>query len=379
MLAYTTIMLVSLISHGSYVSATGEHWNLFGFMRGYAIPFATYAIARRGVQTDKQLHVFLTALGFFAVYLIFTGLMEILNIRWLVFPRFILDPHSGIHFGQARGIFLNASLYGLALALLLPILIWLFFTDLGGRHYLWPLTAGLALVPLAYTIQRAAWLSAVATLSVLIVAWPRRRIVFTGIMVFAVSAGCVVVSDKLMQRFAWKMGDEGSINYRFIQIETGLAMFKAQPMFGIGFNRFRLERSKYTQSALTLSSAHNTWITLLAELGLVGGLPYVAIFGFALCEAAKHYWQYPRYRAFLGIPVSVTMGFIIMATSIEVRNDLYANTFIFALWGMSLEAVRRGVIQHVPYHRREVSQAMLSNRVDTIQPRENESLVLRRS
>ena len=46
----------------------------------------------------------------------------------------------------------------------------------------------------------------------------------------------------------------------------GLAMFKSQPIFGIGYNDFRTYSSEHRV-------AHNTYIHTLAELGLLGYLP----------------------------------------------------------------------------------------------------------
>src|SRR6266498_4788917 len=45
MLAFIAVMLVSMIQHGSYVSADGE-WSLLKILQGYGFPFMAYFIVR---------------------------------------------------------------------------------------------------------------------------------------------------------------------------------------------------------------------------------------------------------------------------------------------------------------------------------------------
>jgi O-antigen ligase len=115
-------------------------------------------------------------------------------------------------------------------------------------------------------------------------------------------------------------------------------MFQAHPVLGAGINRYRIEAEQYGRST---PHAHNTWRTLLAELGLVGCLSYLAIFGCALCKSIKFYLQYPQYRVMLGILVGVTLAFLVLSLSMEIRGSLYHNTLLFALWAMILELVCR--------------------------------------
>jgi putative inorganic carbon (HCO3(-)) transporter len=338
--ALIMIMLLSMVSHGSYTDPDGD-WALFRIIRGYIFPFAAYFIARRGIRTGQQLHGFLVGLAFMAMYIVFIGIAERFSIHWLIFPQFILKPDIGVHFGNSRGIFLNASTNGLAIATALPFLIWLYFADRAPRRYLWPLVAALSIVPLIFTFQRAAWLSAFAALGVAVLAWPRKRVVLTGFLVFFAACSLYFASDALMQRLESKIGRQGSIDYRLHHIERGWAMFQANPVLGVGLNRYAAEVENYSSGSFLLNAhAHNTWITLLAELGLVGFFPYSAVFVFALVESIKFYRRFVQYRAILGILVGVTLAFLAMSISIEVRGLLYANALIFTLWGMHLELIR---------------------------------------
>jgi O-antigen ligase len=343
-LGFTAIVLLSLISYGSYAGKEG--WNLFGIIRGYAFPFMAYSIARRGIKTAQQLHAFFVGLGFIALYLVFTGVAETLRINWLIFPQFILRSDLGIHFGKVRGIFLNASHNGLAIAMALPFLVWLSFKDRTPRRWLWPVVAALAIVPVAYTMQRAAWLSTATALAMVTLTWPRRRIVLIGLAVYVAAAGFLFKSDALTQKLETRLEQESTIDWRIERIEAGWAVFRANPLLGVGINRYNMSVDEYISSRSqdrNRSNAHNTWITLLAELGLLGTLSYGAIFGFVLFESIKSYWRYPRYRVILGILMGITLAFVVMSISLEIRSVLYPNAFLYAIWGMILAAVRRGI------------------------------------
>ena len=92
---------------------------------------------------------------------------------------------------------------------------------------------------------------------------------------------------------------------RFIIWDTAYGIFKDHPVLGIGLGSFAKEykntvvdRSLKRNVPLKdwqkkhlreLSHAHNNYIHMLAENGLVGFLGYVLAFGFILCKNIKNY------------------------------------------------------------------------------------------
>jgi putative inorganic carbon (HCO3(-)) transporter len=364
LLAFVAVMLASMLIHGSYTGSDGE-WDLFSIMRGYGFPFVAYFVARREARAAKQLQPFLVGLGFIALYFVLTGMAQLLGLHQLVFPQFILDPELGVHSGRPRALFLNASAYGLAIATSLPLLIWLYFTDRAPRRYLWPLVAVLSVVPLLYTLQRAAWLSAIVALAVTVLAWPKRRVILTGVFVFCAGWGLVSASDAVIRQLEARLEEQATIDFRFEHIEAGWALFRENPVLGVGINRFGLEAAKhfFSGSAL-LGNAHNTWITLLAELGLIGFFTFLMPFTLALFKSVQLYWRLPKNRAILGILVGITLSYFAMSISIEMRGNLYANSLLFTLWTMILGSVRRvsDVRQRRPagYRRRMIVRSGLT-------------------
>jgi len=364
MCVFLMVIVMSLFSQGSIEMGQGGIGTLGIFSRGFAIPFLAYFIARRGVRTNEQMYAFFAGLGLVALYLVVTGLGESWGINWLVFPKFVLNPDMGIHYGKVRGIFLNASWNGLAIAMSLPVLIWLFFIEQGVRRWLWLLVAILAAVPLTFTMQRAAWLSAAAALGVTALSWPSRRTLLVGSLVFGVTGGFFVTSDMLVRRMEKKVQDQSTIDIRIALVKTGLNMFQDNPVTGVGFNRFGEEVNKHSPYYYTVGEtySHNGILTILAELGLVGFLPYMAIFGFLLFESFDVYRRHPNLQAFIGVLWGVTAAFAVMIMAVEMRGNLYPSTLLFALWGMGLAALRRHSAK-VTYKARVEPAQLLSTQV----------------
>lgn len=345
MLGLISVILLSLVTIGHYGS--GSTWNLTSLIQGYLIPYGAYITARRAIKTNVQFNTFLIGLGFIALYIVFTGWMQVLQLDAFVFPKVILDSRMGIHFGlgRPRGIFLNASLNGLAIAMAFPIFIWLCYTDRGIRWWLWSALILLSFVPLAYVIQRAAWLSAGGAMIVTAIAWPGRRVLFTGLLVGAVIISLYSAPADLQRKMERKIHDDHTVDFRYVVLKRGLLMFSQQPLKGVGFNRFSDALPNYTSADVNWSRnkypAHNTPLTVLAELGILGFIPFLGIFVFFHMKTLRLYLKRPEFRGLIAVVWGVTAAFILMMLSIEMRDALYANTCLSILWAASLTIMER--------------------------------------
>jgi O-antigen ligase len=369
LLTFMAVMLASMIQHGSYVDADGE-WSLLFVLRGYGFPFMAYFIVRRAAGTGKQFYAFVVALGYFTLYLALTGLAEILKIQALVFPQFIMNPAEGIHFGQTRGIFLNASIYGLALATALPLIVWLYFNDRAPRRYLWLVAAALSVPCLLYTFQRAAWIGAIVAAGVTALAWPKRQLFLTWSLLFLFVCGFWFASEPVIQRLEERVHDEGTIESRYQSIERGWVLFRTNPLLGVGINRFGVEIERRWPRVTQKVSSHNTWVTLLAELGLVGGLIYALPFGFVLFNSFYGYLRFPQHRALLAILVAITLAYLMMSISIDIRSSLYSNGLLLALWAIIDARLRQ------PLRKRVLADRRLNNeQVPVFQPMMHQRVV----
>jgi general stress protein CsbA len=367
------VVMLSMYFHGSYIAEDiaidvglsddkpfsevglrGDKLQFSSVLSAFFLPFLSYFIMRRAVLSEAQVRSFFTGVGLITVYLGFTGVGEAWQQGWLVFPKYILDPKQGIHFGQVRGPFVQASWNGLAMAMGLPVLLWLLFNRRDRTRWVWLVGVVLIGASLPYVFQRAAWLCAMTALAVVVLTWPKRRsalklhcALIGGVLLCTPIIG-FLMSEDLATRFAAKLGDEQNIDYRFDLIQASAQIAANNLLTGIGFDKIREE---FLRLGLDEGySSHNTMLTLFTELGLLGFLPYLFIFGRLFFESTKAYLLLPASRTTIGVLWGITGAYLIMSLAVELRGVAYVHVLLFALWGMLLEIMRRQCILRQELH-----------------------------
>jgi O-antigen ligase len=360
MCALVVVILLNMYVHKTYVidnalsqtSGSGRP-QFYAVLGGFVYPFAGYFIMRRGVRTKAQANSFLTGVGLITIYLGVIGLGEAWHQDWLVFPKYILDPKVGIHWGYVRGPFLNASWDGLAMVMGLPILLWLCFGRRDVGRWFWLLGSAVIGVTLAYVFQRAVWIGAAAALAIAVLAWPKRRLILLGLVILVAAVGGLALPKTLEERIQARWRDVENIEYRLRVGESTWAMLDDHLATGVGF--YRLQSELVNAGLDPHYSSHNTPLTLWAELGLLGFLPYLLIFILLLIKSLRAYWQFSWARMRVGGLWGITAAYVILLLAVEMRLTIYSNVLFFALWGLMLGMIQRESVaqplQDVVYQR----------------------------
>ena len=97
-------------------------------------------------------------------------------------------------------------------------------------------------------------------------------------------------------------------NYRDHWWETAWNGFTAEPLLGWGAGTFRLLEQTTRNPTQVTDSAHNTLLEVLAGVGLLGGLPFIAA-GIALVVMALRALRRPRTDDATGVTVVVVASF----------------------------------------------------------------------
>lgn len=97
-------------------------------------------------------------------------------------------------------------------------------------------------------------------------------------------------------------------NYRDHWWETAWDGFTAEPLLGWGAGTFRLLEQTTRNPTQVTDSAHNTLLEVLAGVGLLGGLPFIAA-GIALVVMALRALRRPRTDDATGVTVVVVASF----------------------------------------------------------------------
>jgi O-antigen ligase len=358
MLLFAFIGTVSWLVAGADAGGTSFYTLTHLFNLSF-LPAASYFVARRLQYTQAMLREILLFLAALGAYLGFTSLFEHFGVTSLVFPRYILDPTVGIHFGRSRGPFVDTISNGGMLVVCFLALAFL-SSSLTGLKRLLTLFLTLLMVPAVYfTETRAVWLGiAGVTAVILILRTTMRR---TAVMV-----GCAMLIGYLSGA-AGKFSAYGTtlfsrrqntVDYRVANSEITWRMFEKNPFFGIGFGRFKAEWTNYfdrdTDSALTrdLSDGnHTTFLGILAELGIAGFSSFVAILACALmlCISAYRHLRHDRWgfeRAFVVVALGTLISLFILGLSNDLRSAPIVNVIAFWFAGI-ISSIRSG---YLPSH-----------------------------
>lgn len=293
-----------------------------------------------------------------------------LTIGTCVAIVYTLYQHSLYNFGEQEGhwvmspLYKDHTIYGAAVALLLPISIALFVSE---RHS--PLTQAILLVlifinllGLYFSYTRAAWLSIM--LAVIIGFLIYYRVNFK----LLVSAGLLVLValffnwDKVQQELARNKNEHTNESFderlqsatnvttdasnleRINRWSCAIEMFKERPFFGFGPGTYAFEYAPYQEPEnLTIIStnfgdmgnAHSEYLGALSEMGLFGLLSFLGIVIAIFYEGITLYHAWPKNDRknrvmIMGMVLSLSTYFI----HAFLNNFLDTDKAAVPIWGM---------------------------------------------
>jgi putative inorganic carbon (hco3(-)) transporter len=258
-----------------------QHAALFDlFDRMQIFQWVLFVIAPAAFSTPADRRVFIGTLVGMGLYLGFTGIFEIIGPHALVFPRYIMNPHVGVHFGRARGPFVQAAVNGLALyACIAASLIALREWRARWVRLLACLGIAVCSFSLLLTFQRTIWIGvAIASLVVLIAARELRRYVIPILATVAVVVALAfLLIPSVRAHASLRAADVTTVQNREALDAAALAMVEARPLFGFGWGRFLAvapnyfkESDSYSINEVAKNPVHDVYGSIATELGLVG-------------------------------------------------------------------------------------------------------------
>ncbi len=302
------LLLLSTFTHDWRVRGPEAESVLMHLINGYAIPMLVFCVAKHARLDERKLR---WAYGMFAglgVYLTLTALLEISGQWALVFPRYIADPDVGIHFGRARGPMLQSARLGTYLIVCGAAAVALIAQAGPWRRcgvLLAALCAPLVLAAIYFTYTRSVWMgAALAVLTALGLGLRTKwRILLFATAVAFGGAVVVLQGDKLI---AFERGSSAADTRQSTYMRASFAyvswlMFQDKPLTGFGFGQFPQESPHYLSDRSTTLQLeqirgyihHNTLLSLLVELGIIGLLLFLAVLVYWL-RSAWLLWRDPE-------------------------------------------------------------------------------------
>jgi len=208
------------------------------------------------INSQKRFHRFVTALLLLTLFLAIDGLRE---------------HYVGVGWGgqvpirgriQGIGIFGDPNDLALALVVAIPLLMDRIGESRMVRRQFWVVSLAAVLAAILFTKSRGGMLA----LGIALLIYFGRKHFIRGLLITVVAATVFVTVNT--DRVAETHTEDDSSMGRLEAWSEGLQMFKSNPLLGVGYGAF-LDYHELT--------AHNSFVLSLAELGVAGTWPWLAL------------------------------------------------------------------------------------------------------
>ncbi len=286
------------------------------------------------------------------LYLSLIPVFWLLDIKSLIFPRYILDESIGIHADRARGPFLQAVANGMCLNMLAIVALHAFdrrpATIPNPRRFsraasLATLLLVVTPVALLATKTRAVWLGAALSgaLIVLFARGRRSRVVVVAVVLLA----AVVMS------YAWllqpgpgelieRLQDRSPIEFRVDMYRAGWQMFTEKRLLGWGSDaniQPEVER-RVSSFRPEYYIFHNTYLQLAVQHGVVGVALYIwmfiAFFRLGTLSSFNHAARECPFGPGFGLMWRIMLCVYLLNATVVVMNYQFLNGYMFTIAGI---------------------------------------------
>jgi putative inorganic carbon (hco3(-)) transporter len=284
------------------------------------------------------------------LYLSITAVLWLLDLKSLIFPRFILDESVGIHADRARGPFLQAAANGVCINVLAIVALHAFdrraatisrrFSRAGFLTLLLLVVTPVALLA---TKTRAVWLTAAVSAALIIFFARGRRsrvAVLAVVLIAAVSASLAWLVQTSPGELSDRMRERSPVEFRVEMYRVGWQMFTEKPLFGWGSGaNLQPEIEKRLSSFHPeYYIFHNTYLQLAVQHGALGLLLYLWLF-IALFRLGARSKLAPGSRASpfgpeFGFTWRVMLCVYLLNACVVVMNYQFLNGYVFTIAGV---------------------------------------------
>ena len=210
----------------------------------------------------------------------------------------IYQGMSGDH--RAAGFFGHPMTFAGYLSMYLPVFLICFLDGKVFGKYNW--LSGVAFfagcAALIFNGTRGAWLAVLPVIIFIMFYYISRK--STAAIICLVLVACIGVGLTQHRPFMRRVRSITSTRYqsnteRLLIWQSAYKMFKDHPVLGVGLGQYKDNyQKKYISPKAkepTLSHAHNNFLQMLAENGLIGFLGFVSMIGYFILNSFRRFWQ----------------------------------------------------------------------------------------
>jgi putative inorganic carbon (hco3(-)) transporter len=290
-------LVLAAIAGYAIVSALFDHQltvneSFFGLVDYLGlIPFALFFVAPAAFPGPAERRILIGSLTVVGLYLGVTSILEITGPHALVLPPYINNPNIGIHWGRARGPFVEAAGNGLSMFICI-VASAIALVQWRRRRWLPALSIAVCAIGIVFTLTRQIWLAAAIATIVTMLLQPRLR--RWALPLAAVGAAGILVVliavPGFQTRASGRLDDKGPVWDRLNSDAAAVRMVEQRPLTGWGWYSFGKESLPFYRLAAdrpvtTVGRVHNIFLGYATELGVLptlvwmGTLAYVVLTG----------------------------------------------------------------------------------------------------
>lgn len=243
----------------------------------FYVPFSLlFCLLRRLSWTPALIGTCLRTVVVLALLFAGVGFVEYATKSILLNPKLIAANDVHAYF-TVNSVFFDPDIFGRFLALVMIAVAVLLLYERERREQLLAIAVLVVLwVGLVLTLSRSSLAGLLVGLGAMAaLRWHLGRVLALTVVVVAVGTAAVAISPKT---FGLNQGLNGASSGRANLVTGGIQMFGDRPLWGYGSGSFVHEyRVQNPKTSGTLAASHTIPVTIGAEQGLIGELPYIAL------------------------------------------------------------------------------------------------------
>ena len=307
-------------------------------------PFTTFFIMKSLEYTKERANFILGVLCLIGIYLVMSSFFEHYRIDQLIWPKDIVNPSKGTHFGRSRGPFLDAVAMGRILTVCFLCFVFMTAQTGGIKKLILTIFSLLTVAAIYFTQTRGPWIGFGFVLILLFFS----RTTMHKFSVVLVSLIVIIALFGTTKEFSLSNGTlfserQNTVVDREISYLTTIKMIVDHPILGIGFGMFNQEWDKYYHGNKNedfggFDGSHNTFLTMICELGFVGFFIYLTMFLLLLRMCYRTYKSLDENQSFEKnlclITIALAFMYVITGSVSDLRWSLMANNLIYMFFGI---------------------------------------------
>ena len=312
------------------------------------VSYCMYLLVRLATPREKDIRGLLVAALVMAISQSIVGLLSwfaphVLPRQWLALQGF-----------RTTGTFRQPGPYTVLLVFSIALLFQgAMNREPGLLRFVFLSAFGLGAVCVFLSLSRGSWLGGLLVATGLLILFPKpmMRMAVVILVIMALLRGGLLSSQ--MAAASERMKQESSVDDRVGITHAMFTMIKLKPFFGWGYgnqNRYSgqfIRRTDDTPIVSTKLSSHNTFLTIAAELGLVGFFLYMFPFAWWLMLTIKILPRMPEKglwsRSLLIVLWLIIVNHIVVGNFIDLRYTPFGH----ALWWLTLGLVANLVFPYL--------------------------------